>query len=154
MIKTVRIVYDSNNKKVFKFPIDTILDNVIPDLWHDIIGYANCEIFIGDSTTKYYGFRPMKKEEFNEKQIMDYYGRKSFGIFEKSACEFLDFVIEGCFVHSQSESVKCFLGNRGYDRILFSVRKCIMDNDCEIYISNEIANTPPYYTFFVPNLKI
>lgn len=152
MIKTIRVVYNSDNKKVFGFPIDTLLDHIIPDLWHDIIRYMNCEIFIGNSTTKYHGFRSMKKEEFNGKQIMDYYWGKSLGTFMKINCEFIDLVIGDYFIQSEGKIVSCYLGKNKYDKTLFSAGDYVIEDDCEIYVSDEIADAPPYYTFFVPNI--
>lgn len=65
-IRPINAIYNSQNEKVFEFPFYTILDNVIPDLWNDILKYTSYHPFIlGNETTSYPCYRKMSEDEFN-----------------------------------------------------------------------------------------
>lgn len=38
---TIRRVFNERNDLIYQFPAETLLDNIIPDLWPTIIHYEN-----------------------------------------------------------------------------------------------------------------
>ena len=66
-IRKINILYNSTNDNILKYPSDTLLDKIFIDLWDEIIRYINFHPFVlGDNETKYFGYRLMKTEEFNQ----------------------------------------------------------------------------------------
>lgn len=73
--KHTKTIYDSNKKKIFKFPCDTELDRIIMDLWGHIARYIGIVCYpyaLGNSNTAYPGYRNLKRDEFNAKKFVNY----------------------------------------------------------------------------------
>lgn len=57
---------DYKGNIILNFPIDTLLDNIIIDLWSHIIKYLDlCDYIIGDVGVSYLGYHQITNEEFN-----------------------------------------------------------------------------------------
>jgi hypothetical protein len=73
-----KIIRDAKGNKILKFPINTPLDNIIPDIWSIIIKYLTHSFCLGHSNTEYPGYRKMSKNEFNaSKNIFSTYYSKN-----------------------------------------------------------------------------
>lgn len=79
-------VIDSNDNIIYEFPGDTLLDNILPDLWPSIISYQHCNhpFKIGKKNTQYTGYRVIYDEECDTKQFsklfIEYY-EKNNGLY-------------------------------------------------------------------------
>jgi len=150
-ISTVRVMHDSNNKKVFEFPIDTLLDNIILDLWNDIIKYVDYHIILGANNSIYPGYRKMKKEEFDGEKIMDYYFKGSFKHIMKChlACNYL--AINNYYTKTKNGPIQCGIALSTENVEFYVCTENITKEDqlaisvCEIEFKN-------YYTFFIPSI--
>lgn len=61
--KHTNIVKDSNENELYKFPCGTLLDNIILDLWNDIIKYmCHHQYALGIHNKTYIGYRNMTKK--------------------------------------------------------------------------------------------
>lgn len=150
-LATIRILYDSNDKEIFKFPVDTILDNVIIDLWNDIMRYMYTFV-IGDNGTKYFGYRQMKKEEFNENMFKSYYLKGHMECITNLRCFSERLVIDDCYLESMKHYVRCFREGPYEDnkqRIKFGVGSSWLNKDHKIIISSDAITTTSNYTLFV-----
>lgn len=56
---TIRRVFNERNNLIYQFPAETLLDNIIPDLWPTIIHYENTKIVfgLGNYNDAYPGYR-------------------------------------------------------------------------------------------------
>lgn len=58
-------ILNSNNQEIFKFPGQSLLDKILPELWPTIIDYYyhNQPFVIGDRDKQYPGFRLITQQE-------------------------------------------------------------------------------------------
>lgn len=101
--KYTNTITDSKGNKLFKFPGDTTLDNIIPDLWNDIIKYLNVPLFIfGLESANYPGYRVLKRDEFDiyKNKFVDYYIKNQGipNIFDIHLTTQIYFIIDGYYV--------------------------------------------------------
>jgi hypothetical protein len=78
VIKNIKMIMDSKGNKIFKLPSDTLLDNIIPDLWTDIIKYQyTYEFILCDNWNQFPGFRIVKQDEWPSMQskFLNYYNQ-------------------------------------------------------------------------------
>lgn len=70
--KTISDIYENI---LFEFPENTLLDNILPDLWSEILKYQVVPFIIGDPNLTYPGFHLISKDEFLDcvDDIMEYY---------------------------------------------------------------------------------
>lgn len=69
-----KVLCDSKGKTILIFPFDTLLDNVIMDLWSHVMRYLVLRPYIiGDVRIKYPGYHPVTNEEFNMENFLNYY---------------------------------------------------------------------------------
>lgn len=76
-IKSISVIYDKNDKKIFKFPNDTLLNEIFDDLWIEIIKYVTIDQFIfgiskEGETNMYPCYRKITEAEFMS-QFIGYY---------------------------------------------------------------------------------
>lgn len=78
----VKIIKTAEGKELFKLPIDTLLDRIIPDLWNDMARYRfNYQFIFCDRLNPLGGFRAVKKDEFvSVKSIFSGYYYENKGI--------------------------------------------------------------------------
>lgn len=113
IVKNIKIVMDSKGNKIFKLPSDTILDNIIPDLWTDIIKYQyTCDFILCDNWNQFPGFRIVKRDEWPQIQskFIEYYdkygGIPNISNFRSdNSNSYL--VIDGNYVDMNGEYVTC-----------------------------------------------
>ena len=55
-IQIVKQIHN-NGKTLFQFPINTLLDNVLPELWPNILSYNNNVYIIGKHNENYCGYK-------------------------------------------------------------------------------------------------
>jgi hypothetical protein len=75
-IKSNKVICDPNNKILFTFPGDTLMDIIIPDLWNEILRYLHFPPYIlGDNKSPHYGYHKMELHEFEicKNNFMNYY---------------------------------------------------------------------------------
>jgi hypothetical protein len=79
-IKNVNKLRDRNGKQILRYPKNTLLDDIIADLWGEIEKYLSCSPFMfGISGDVYPGYREMTKGEFNKilpKFVSEYKNQK------------------------------------------------------------------------------
>jgi hypothetical protein len=101
-----RIIYDTNDKELFKFHIGTVLDRIIPDLWNDITKYMNYIFGIGLTLNTYSNYRPITKIEFGEckNKFFDYYSANDglVNLLDKIGTYlYYNLTIDECYVFSK-----------------------------------------------------
>jgi len=72
-IQTMTHIYDSNQKTIFEFPVGTLLDNILPDLWIVILRYNSNLFIIGKHDGTYDGYRKTTEKDFSQRQFSKYY---------------------------------------------------------------------------------
>jgi hypothetical protein len=110
-INPTNTIYNSNKKRLFTFPNNTTLDNIIPDLWNIIIGYMDVAPFIiGLKSANYPGYRELKNGEFDKyrHKILKYYlinnGMDNiFNLYLNGAI----LLIDGCNILTEEGTIKC-----------------------------------------------
>jgi len=72
-INSVSYVLDPNNQKRFKFPANTLLDQISTDLWAIIFKYYYCHqpFAIGNFDTNYLGYRIITQKECKTRDFKD-----------------------------------------------------------------------------------
>lgn len=72
-----RTIYDANDKKQLVIPRDSLLNDIVLDLWSAIIGYMDYHQFIIGK--KKLGYRKIGLDEFNDKKhdFLKYYNKNN-----------------------------------------------------------------------------
>lgn len=76
IFKSTTTICDKNDRKLFKYPLNTLLDRIFHDLWKEIIKYLCSQPFILGFTNGTYPFyRIMEETEFEsyKVQFFNYY---------------------------------------------------------------------------------
>lgn len=60
-IQIVKQIHN-NGKPLFQFPINTLLDNILPELWPNILSYNDNLYIIGKHDENYYGYKKIIKK--------------------------------------------------------------------------------------------
>jgi hypothetical protein len=152
-----RIIYDSNGRKAFKFPINTALDNILNDLWTDIIKYMCLYPFaLGNEQM---GYHKMTLEEFNANKdtFYDYY-KKNNGIHIFGKLPNDDEMVNYLAINN-SHVISCGINSSLKIKYLpENTKMCILetiDNKSQNSICYEITNRKINFNFvclLVPNI--
>jgi hypothetical protein len=153
-ITTTRTIYNPKNEKVFDFPADTILDNIILDLWNHIAKYLNHHFVVGDSVTIYPGYRPMRKDEFNAKELACCNEKELLVSISQVDIETNRFLIDGNHIETAFGIVNCRKNND--DKIIYLTVGIfgLMEHYMIELIRANVVNSSPYYTLLVPDIKL
>jgi hypothetical protein len=65
------MICDKNGKKIIIIPANTVLDNILDDLWNDVIRYLPSPFLISHKICP--GYRKMKCGDFSEIKFRNYY---------------------------------------------------------------------------------
>jgi hypothetical protein len=73
--KCTRTLSDGCGNKLFKFPTKTLLDNIIIDLWNDIMKYTKPPFILCNRLIPCSGYRNVTKDEFPllKSDFLNYY---------------------------------------------------------------------------------
>lgn len=133
--KYTRTLIDSNGKEIYEFPANTLLDNILPDLWNDIMKYIKRDKFIlRNRLLPCPGFRKVTKDEFVilENDFMNYY-KQNGGITNYQNTDYsqiMYFIVDGYYVFS-------YKNNSGSTTCEYSIDKTkILINLNNSYVSN------------------
>lgn len=66
IVKQIR----NNGKTLFQFPINTLLDNILPELWPNILSYNNNAYIIGKHNENYCGYKKIIKKIDEDPKII------------------------------------------------------------------------------------
>lgn len=109
-ISAVKIVYDSTDKEILKYPVDTLLDNIYYDLWNVIIKYLDYHPFIiNHCVSNCPGYRPVKKNEFNLNKFLSYYFKNySIPTLNNASIYDKNLIIDGHYLYRNTFGISCF----------------------------------------------
>jgi hypothetical protein len=156
-VKITKTICDKDNKKILKYPIDTILDNIVNDLWTDIIKYMDFEFAIGCSHEIYAGYRKINEKEFEEfKSIFGTYYAKNGGIkilpgssqcstFSFSNCPF---GIEDNYTQINNNYAMC----EGENNKMAKIYSRFGRFEGQLKILSEKITGRNYFTIMIPNI--
>jgi hypothetical protein len=123
-VENVKIVRDGKGNIIFTLPIGTVLDNIILDLWTDIIKYQNIHSFIiCDKNNLLPGFKIVNENDFDsiKSMFLKYYdvneGIPNFAKLQTDN-KHSYFVIGDYYTKSQIDYVTCNIVNGGTKIIL------------------------------------
>lgn len=74
--KHTNVIKDSKGNKLYKFPCNTLLDDILIDLWSEIIKYMYYHQYaLGIHNKTHIGYRKMTKDEFDSHKVnfLNYY---------------------------------------------------------------------------------
>jgi hypothetical protein len=129
------------------------LDNIIPDLWNEIIKYMGYHVVVGHSFGTYPGYRQMRKNEFNEKLFIDYYLKE--GTLQNISdldIGFVNLIIDGYMVMSEYGRIGIHAENANIKNAKITVGIFSLNKSYRIFISGEKTIQTAYYTLFVPDI--
>lgn len=98
-----RTLVDIDGNKIFRFPAETLLDNIIPDLWIDIMRYSH-RFILWNRLIPCPGYRKVTEEEFPtlRNNFIEFY-EKNKGIPNFKNTEYTQkmyFIIDGFYTVS------------------------------------------------------
>lgn len=155
--QTVKIITDKNDKIILKFPIDTVLDNIIDDLWNNIIKYMDYQPFL-IAIPKYAlsGYRLIREDEFDSKKFLDYYfnNRSIPYLGDTIGPSYAILIVGNYYVINKGEKHNWKMGIKvNYGKtIKFSCANKIT-KDSNLIVSNKIkGKMDEYYNIYVPDV--
>ena len=150
-------ITNANNQTVFKFPSNTVLDNILPDVWVKIIEYYHHDIPFIISTTKH---PSIEYEEITytkgfENLFFDYYKNNGkIPILNNLNCDRMQRIIVGqnYLVSTDDKSVYGKIENGLVEFFIF-IGSTIQNFECEeikiLPINNGICYQPLSLTLFI-----
>ena len=64
-----QVISDNNGKQMFQFPKNTLLDNILIDLWNNIMRYYTTPFAVGLRNKTYPGYRLVTEDDVNNNFI-------------------------------------------------------------------------------------
>lgn len=130
IIENIKIIKNSNKIKIFKLPQNTLLDNILIDLWSCIIKYEFPYCFtLCEYDDEHPGFRSIIRSEFEKiKPIFLNFYEKNGGIpdiFNIKQNKFSYLSVDGYCVTCKKSSSKC----------IFSKNEILLDDIHDAYIN-------------------
>lgn len=154
--QTVKIITDSNDKVILKFPINTPLDNIIDDLWANIIKYMDYQPFL-ITMPKYTlpGYRLITEDEFDDgKKFLDYYFSNRSIPHLGDKAEYSQLIVGNYYIINKGNKLNWKVGIKvNYSKtIKFSCASRIT-KDSNLIVSNKIKGSiDGYYNIYVPDV--
>ena len=71
--KTIREISNSSGKVLFVYPANTVLDNILPELWVNIIDNMYHPFVVGKYNLQYPGYRLVTNNDFSKQENKDYF---------------------------------------------------------------------------------
>lgn len=156
--KHTKIIRDSKGDVLFEFPENTLLDNILSDLWGKIFWYKLVPFALGISYKHYPGYRAVTLTEFDNKKndiIKYYYDQKGFpNIFNLDFTCYTSIVIGGYWMLMQSEPIQCKYGNDKSKIISDRLSLLLFSNKLtDLCISINRCDSRNYcFTFFINDM--
>jgi hypothetical protein len=136
-IEPANIIYDSTGEELFKFPLNTLLDGILPELWGVIVNYMNFPLFIL-SSVDVPCYSRLTKDNFDtyKEKFANYYFEKKELIW-RGTNKYLSLVtIDGHKLKTNNgDEIHC---ENSYANIKLSICGCPLKKEFGMVVTNNI----------------